>query len=58
MQCIIRMIYYLLLCIAVYHPDDILHPDDIQQYIVISSVSSGCYIASDGKLLIPVYSPD
>ena len=28
------MIYYLLLYIAVYHLDDILHPDDIQQHIV------------------------
>ena len=39
MQCIIQMIHYLLLYIALYHPDHILHSDNIQQYI--SSVSSG-----------------
>ena len=58
MQCIIRMIHFLLLCIAEYHPDARYHPDDTYQYVVIESVSSGLYIASDGKLLIPVNSID
>ena len=54
MQYIIWMIYYLLLYIAVYHPDDmlhlddILHPDDILHLndilhpdVAINSISSG-----------------
>ena len=52
------MIHFILLYIAMYHPDDILHPDDIQQYIAIKCISAGWYIASNGKLLISVTGTD